>query len=360
MAELQSGPGAGGANPPPGGNTTAPAEAPPIRLIMVSSPHVLTEDSTPRIMRDVLISLAPAVLAGVWFFGLSALGVVLLSIAGCVAAEALLLRLFRPQISVRQCLGDGSALVTGLLLGLNLASSAPWWMVLAGCVVAMSLGKHVYGGLGQNLFNPALVARVFLLIAFPVQMTHWPKPTPGDWLPVDAATGATPLAVAQLDGVKAAIEQFGYADLFLGAVGGCIGEVSVAALLLGGLYLMIRRVIRWEIPVSFLLTVLVFAQIFHWIAPDTYAPGLYHFFSGALFLGAFFMATDYVTSPMAPKGMIVFGVGCGLLTMIIRLWGGYPEGVSFAILIMNSLVPIIDRHIKPKRIGLVVPQGAST
>jgi len=305
-------------------------------------------------MRDVIIALLPAIFVGVYIFGLPALKVVLLSAIFCVGWEAILLKLFKRPGKMSDYLLDYSAVITGILLGLNLSSSAPWWLIFVGAFIAMLLGKHVYGGLGQNPFNPALVARVFLLIAFPVEMTKWPIPTPGKlFSAVDATTSATPLGILKTDGLKAALDSISIKSLIIGNMGGCIGEISIIALLIGGIYLLIRNVIRWEIPLSFIFFVGIIAFIFSEINPDKYAPVFFHLFSGGLFLGAFFMATDYVTSPETPSGMLVFGAGCGFFTIIIRLFGGYPEGVSFAILIMNSLVPIIDRHIRPKRFGFV-------
>lgn len=323
------------------------------RFVVVSSPHIYTSQTTPKIMRDVVIALIPATAVGIYVFGLAALKVILLSVIFCIGWEALFIRIFKKGENVRDYLFDFSAMVTGVLLGLNLSSSAPWWMILIGSFIAMLLGKHVYGGLGQNPFNPALVARVFLLIAFPVQMTTWIASTPGIMSAVDATTKATPLGILKTDGLQAALNAVSYKDLFLGNVGGCIGEVSALALILGGIYLLLKRVIRWEIPVMYIGMVALVAFIFSEVNPDKYAPMFFHLLSGGLFLGAFFMATDYVTSPETTRGMLLFGAGCGFFTIIIRLFGGYPEGVSFAILIMNSLVPLIDRHLQTKRFGAV-------
>ncbi len=321
------------------------------RLVVVSSPHFSTSQTTPIIMRDVIIALIPAIAAGIYIFGLPALKVLFLSTIFCIAWEAVFIKLFKKPGNISDYLLDFSAIVTGVLLGLNLSSSAPWWMILIGSFIAMLLGKHVYGGLGQNPFNPALVARVFLLVAFPVQMTTWPAPTPGQFSSVDAVTAATPLGILKTDGLQAALNSVSWQNLFFGNVGGCIGEVSVIALLIGGLYLLLRNVIRWEIPLAFIGIVAVISFIFAEVNPEKNAPMFFHLLSGGLLLGAFFMATDYVTSPESSKGMLIFGAGCGFFTIIIRLFGGYPEGVSFAILIMNSLVPMIDRHIVPKRFG---------
>ena len=244
-------------------------------------------------------------------------------------------------------------MVTALLLAMNLPASSPSWMVLAGSLVAMVLGKMVFGGLGYNPFNPALVARVFLLVSFPVQMTKWVQPA-GPTV-IDAATGATPLGALReaisLGHPLGSVEMTPLLDLFIGARGGCLGEVSTVALLLGGLFLLWKGIIRWQIPVGFIATVALITGVVKLVSPETAVSPLYHVMTGGLMLGAFFMATDMVTSPVTRKGMLIFGVGCGLLTAVIRLWGGYPEGVSFAILLMNAATPLIDRFTKPKVFG---------
>jgi electron transport complex protein RnfD len=240
---------------------------------------------------------------------------------------------------------DGSAALTGLLLALNLPPSSPWWMVLVGSAVAIAIGKQIYGGLGHNPFNPALVARVVLLVSWPVQMTRWISP-------LDGLSTATPLGVLKADGI-AKLGGFRLFDLFIGNVGGCIGEVSAIALLIGILFLLWKGYVTWHIPVSYMGTVFIFAGIFWLVNPQKYANPLLHLLAGGLVLGACFMATDYVTSPMTPKGQIIFGVGCGLMTCIIRLFGGYPEGVSFSILLMNAATPLIDQYTRPKRYGRV-------
>ena len=236
---------------------------------------------------------------------------------------------------------------------MNLPASSPSWMVLAGSLVAMVLGKMVFGGLGYNPFNPALVARVFLLVSFPVQMTKWVQPA-GPTV-IDAATGATPLGALReaisLGHPLGSVEMTPLLDLFIGARGGCLGEVSTVALLLGGLFLLWKGIIRWQIPVGFIATVALITGVVKLVSPETAVSPLYHVMTGGLMLGAFFMATDMVTSPVTRKGMLIFGVGCGLLTAVIRLWGGYPEGVSFAILLMNAATPLIDRFTKPKVFG---------
>lgn len=337
----------------------------PTRLIVSSSPHLQGPDSVPKIMWSVVGALAPAAVVAVYFFGLSVLWVLAVSVGGCLASEALFARIFKRPLT----LWDGSAAVTGVLLALNLPAGAPWWMILIGCVIAMGVAKMAFGGLGQNPFNPALIGRVFLLISFPVQMTTWPKVKPlfstGVLDPQpDAATGATTLGL-----IKEAINMnkpladnalVNWTDMAVGAVGGSLGEVSAVALLLGAAYLFYKKYISWHTPVAFIGTTALVGQIFNWVNPALYPNGLIHIMAGGLMLGALFMATDMVTSPITGKGQLIFGCGCGLLTVIIRLFGGYPEGVSFAILLMNSVVPIIDRYTAPKKFGFVAevkPKG---
>lgn len=308
------------------------------RLLVISlPPHIHTRRTVSGAMWRVVVALIPALLCGLWAFGIGAAAVTAVAVVSCVFFEYAIERWMfgrRPDIA------NGAALLTGLLLAMNLPSCLPLWMVVAGSLVAIGVGKMSFGGLGCNIFNPALVGRVFLLISFPAQMTVWPLPieSRSQWL--DAVTGATPLSVAK-EGGAVAID---YANELVGLTGGSLGEVSAAALLLGLGYLLVTRVITWHIPVSILLTVAIFSLC---VGADP----LFQLLSGGLLLGAVFMATDYVTSPMTHTGMIVYGVMIGLLTVIIRLWGSYPEGVSFAILIMNGVTPLINRYIKPKRFG---------
>jgi electron transport complex protein RnfD len=255
-----------------------------------------------------------------------------------------------------QSIADGSALLTGILLALNLPPSTPWWLSLLGAAIAILIGKQVYGGLGYNPFNPALVARVVLLISFPVQMTSWTTPAPlGSG--VDAVTAATPLGemktAVMLTGKLPDMATAGFSNYFLGNMGGSIGEVSALALLLGGLFLLYKKIITWHTPVSFIGSVIVISGIFWLVDPGRYPSPLFHLLTGGLILGAFFMATDMVTSPVTYRGMLIFGCGCGLITVLIRLFGGYPEGVSFAILLMNAATPLIDRYCRPKIYGQV-------
>ena len=320
------------------------------KLLLSSSPHIHSGESIAGTMHNVILALLPASLVGVYFFGLPALFVIVLAVVSCMAVEAAAQKAMKKKITVY----DGSAALTGILLAMNLPPSSPWWLVLLGSVIAIGMGKQVYGGLGYNPFNPALVARVFLLISFPVQMTTWTLPKPimqGG----DSITGATPLGLLQegimKNGNVDAVKGISETALLIGNAGGSLGEVSAIALLIGAAFLFYKGYITWHIPVSFVGTSFIFAGIFWIIDPSGYADPLFHILAGGMMLGAFFMATDYVTSPMTPKGMLIFGAGCGLLTMIIRLWGGYPEGVSFAILLMNAATPLIDRYTVPKRFG---------
>lgn len=315
------------------------------KFIISLSPHVHGGDSVEKNMYGVCVALVPALLAGLYFFGLGAAIVLTTSVVSCVAFEFLISKyiLGRDGRSVT----DGSAILTGLLLGFNLPSNLPLWLIVLGALVAIGVGKMTFGGLGQNPFNPALVGRVFLLISFPVQMTSWP--VAGQLTSyLDAQTAATPLGLAsqgRLDELPAAT------DLLLGNMGGSLGEVSAVALLLGCAWLLWKRIITWHIPVSILGTVAVLSGLLYVAAPSTYMNPLTVLTTGGLMLGACFMATDYVTSPMTPKGQVIYGVMIGIITLVIRNWGAYPEGMSFAILIMNAFTPLINTYCKPRRFG---------
>jgi len=317
-----------------------------------ASPHIRARQETAQIMRAVIYSLLPACAAAVYFFGLAALLVLLLATLGCLAVEAACQRLRGQAVTV----SDGSAVVTGILLALNLPPTSPWWLTLLGAVIAIAIGKQVYGGLGANPFNPALVARVALLISFPVQMTTWSAPAPlGSGQ--DLVTSATPLgewkSAVLLTGTRPVAPQGSTLDYLLGSMPGCIGEVSALAIALGALSLFWRKILTWHIPVSYLGSVVLLSGVF-WLAdPGRYPDPVFHLLTGGLMLGAFYMATDMVTSPVTPPGMVLFGVGCGVLTVLIRLFGGYPEGVSFAILLMNAATPLIDRYVHPRVYGTV-------
>jgi len=326
------------------------------QLYLSSSPHVHSGETTSAVMRAVIYSLIPACLVAVYFFGPSALSVLLIATLGCLATEVVCQRLMRQPVTV----ADGSAAITGILLALNLPPTSSWWMTLLGAVIAIAVGKQVYGGLGANPFNPALVARVVLLISFPVQMTTWSQPAPfGSGL--DLVTTATPLGewknAVMLTGKMPEVVSGSIMNYLLGNMPGCVGEVSALALLVGAAYLFYRRILTWHIPVTFVGTVAVLSGLFWLVNPGKYPDPLFHLLTGGLVLGAFYMATDMVTTPVSPKGMLAFGVGCGVLTVLIRLFGGYPEGVSFAILLMNAATPLIDRYTRPKIYGLVRAEG---
>ncbi len=303
-------------------------------------------------MYDVIIALIPALAVSFYFFGWGAFVVTLTSVAACMLFEWLISRFLmgRKELTIL----DGSAILTGLLLALNVPSTLPLWIIVIGALVAIGIGKMSFGGLGSNIFNPAIVGRVMLLISFPVQMTSYPMPR-GMEATLDATSGATPLAIAK--GVVRGSEGFtmdklpSLVDNLLGSVGGSLGEVSAVALLIGFVYLLIRKVITWHIPVAIIATVAIFAGIMNLANPEVYAGPLFHILSGGLLLGAIYMATDYVTSPMSNSGMLLYGVMIGIITMLIRLFGAYPEGMSFAILFMNGIVPIINRYMPPHLFG---------
>jgi len=307
-------------------------------FVVSSSPHIRAKENVSTVMRDVVIALLPATFFGVYNFGIRALIIVVLCIASSVAAEALYQMLTNQKITT----GDYSAIITGLLLGLNLPHTVPYFIPVLGSVFAIIIVKQLFGGLGQNFMNPALAARAFLLISFAGIMTKWQ---------LDGVSTATPLAIFKAESAMG-FNAPELMDLFIGRIGGCIGETSAIALILGGLYLLFRKVIDWRIPGTYLLTVAIMAVALGGKGFDINTIA-YHLFSGGLLLGAFFMATDYSSSPMTNIGKIIMGIGCGILTILIRLYGGYPEGVSFAILIMNLFVPLIDRYTIPKSFGEV-------
>lgn len=324
------------------------------------SPHQQSAETTRKLMMGVVIALAPALAASIWYFGLGAIIVTLVSVVSCVAVEYLIQKFI---LKTKPSVSDGSAIVTGLLLAFNVPSNLPVHIIIIGAIVSIGIAKMTFGGLGNNPFNPALVGRVFLLISFPVQMTSWPVPSGFNTSYTDAVTGATPLAIMS-EGIKngeavsTLMEQIpSHMQLFYGYMGGSMGEIAALALILGGLYMIWRRIITWHIPVTILLTVAVFTGILWAADPMKYPDPLFHLLTGGLMLGAIFMATDYVTSPMTAKGMVIYGIGIGVITVLIRNWGAYPEGVSFAILIMNAFVPLLNMYIKPKRFGKEVKHG---
>ncbi|WP_339915925.1 RnfABCDGE type electron transport complex subunit D [Yeosuana marina] len=323
-------------------------------IIVSASPHVHSDRTSKKLMFDVIIALTPAFLVSIYVFGLGALIVTSVAIASCVLFEYLIQKyLLKTAVTIT----DGSALLTGILLAFNLPSNLPIWMVIIGGLVAIGVAKLSFGGLGFNIFNPALVGRVFLLVSFPVQMTMWPTAIENNTNVVDAVTGATSLGVIKeglqygdtMTEISSRIPSA--IDMLFGFTGGSLGEMSGLALLLGGLYLIFRKVISWHIPVFVLMTMAVMTGIFWALDPEHYANPIIHILSGGAILGAFYMATDLVTSPMTKKGMIIFAIGIGIITVVIRLFGAYPEGVSFAILIMNAFVPLINKYFKPRRFG---------
>jgi len=313
------------------------------RLIVSASPHLHKDESVSRIMWMVAIALIPAGAAGVFIFGTGALRIIILGVASALATEGILQALTKRKVSIL----DGSAVITGLLLAYNLPPKVPFWLPIIGSFFSIAIGKQIFGGLGQNIFNPALVGRVFLMASWPKYMTTFTQPLRAG-AGFDAVTSATPLAALKEGKVLESISKW---DLFLGLRAGCIGEVCIFALLLGAAFLLLRGYISWHIPVTYVFTVAVFTFIFG--SRGLFAGDwLFHILSGGLILGAFFMATDYVTSPLTYKGQVIFGIGCGIITAIIRLWGGYPEGVSYAILMMNAATPIIDRYTRHRVYGI--------
>ena len=309
-------------------------------IIVSATPHVRSKDTISSVMRDVLIALTPATLMGIYFFGLRALLVVAVSVASSVFFEYLYQKITKKKITI----SDLSAAVTGLLLALNLPASAPLWMPIVGSAFAIIIAKQLFGGLGQNFINPALAARAFLLGSYPAAMTAWTAPS---GFTGEAVSTATPLAMLKAGG-DAVAELPSLTDVIIGNIGGCIGETCAIALILGGIYLLYKKVISWRIPVTYIATVFVLTAL---ISRDGIKMPVYELFAGGLMLGAFFMATDYASSPVTPIGQIIMGVGCGILTALIRIFGAYPEGVSYSILIMNLAVPLIDRYTKPKIFG---------
>jgi electron transport complex protein RnfD len=325
------------------------------QLFVSGSPHVHSGESVKKIMWAVVFALLPAFLVSVYYFGLPAIVVTVVSIGSCLLFEFLIQKFL---IKGANTFGDGSAVITGLLLAFNLPSNLPLHWVVVGAFVAIGIGKMAFGGLGRNPFNPALVGRVFLLISRPVEMTSWPVPKPVWAFGADAVTGPTPLGVMKMLSQEGTVENFSanldmpnYVQMLFGQMGGSFGEVSFIVLLLGALFLIVRKVITWHIPVSFIGSAFLLSGALYLYNPACYANPLFHIITGGLMLGACFMATDMVTSPTSPWGMIVFGTGCGILTIVIRIFGAYPEGVSFAILLMNAFTPLINKAFKPKRFG---------
>lgn len=317
-----------------------------------SSPHIKGDDSIPKIMRGVIIALVPAMIMSTIFFGLNSIKIMLAAVISCLLFEYAIQKFL---LKVPTTIRDGSAVITGILLAFNVPVGLPVWLVVLGSLVAIGIAKLSFGGLGQNPFNPALVGRVFLLISFPVQMTTWTA----NITVTDSFTGATPLGLLK-EGLKSGktLAQItsdsqipGYFDMFWGDMSGSLGEISAIAILMGGIYLLWKKIITWHIPVAVLGSIFLFEGILWLFAPDRFMDPVFHLITGGAMLGAFFMATDLTTSPMTPYGKLLFGAGIGVITMCIRNFGAYPEGISFAILIMNGFTPLINAKIKPKRFG---------
>ncbi|MEZ7885252.1 MAG: RnfABCDGE type electron transport complex subunit D [Bacteroidales bacterium] len=331
------------------------------KLIVSPAPHIHGTDSTRSLMRDVIIALTPSLLVSIYYFGFSAIKLALVGAISCVLVEYVIEKyIMKSKVTVT----DYSAALTGLLLALNLPPNSPWWIVMIGAIVSIGVAKMTFGGLGQNLFNPALVGRVFLLVSFPVIMTDWSIPTSWFREGIDASTGATALGIVKEGLAKGmtlneifAQNNFTYSQMLFSKIGGSVGEVSSFALLLGLVYMLIRRVIRPHIPVTIIATVMIMTGIFWLIDPSKYADPIFNILTGGILMGAIFMATDYVTSPMSTKGMVLYGIGIGVITVLIRYFGAYPEGISFAILIMNATVPLINMYFKPARFGKEVKNG---
>lgn len=344
------------------------SDAPEKLLLSSSSPHVRDSDSIPKIMWTVNIAMIPALIMAFYFFGPKALWIIFLAVASAVLTEGIIYKFAKQPARIQ----DGSAVITGVLLAFNLPASAPWWMPVVGSVFAIAIVKALFGGLGNNILNPALAARAFLLASWPVEMTaSWVAPREGTISGINGITSATPLNLlkqsakiiaspesfepSQVQAAQNAIANLSstYTNLLIGNVGGCIGETSVIALLIGALIMFYRHAISWHIPFTYIGTVALFSWIFGGSEGLFTGNWIFHILSGGLILGAFYMATDMVSSPVSHKGQMIFGMGCGILTVTIRIWGGYPEGVSYAIILMNLAVPLIDRYTVPRVFGEV-------
>lgn len=312
------------------------------RLVVSSSPHLLTEENIPKIMHSVIYALIPTVAVSVYFYGPRALWLVLVSVAACVATEYLFQRFREQPVTV----SDGSAIITGMLLALTLPPGFPLGGAVLGSVFAIAVGKQFFGGLGYNIFNPALLGRAFLQATYPVLITTWSDPFSAAAVGVDAVSAATPLALMKFEG-----QAVPHLNLFFGNVAGSLGETSALAILLGGLYLRYQGYINWRLPLGYLGSIAFFSCIFWVYDPSSYADPFFHMLAGGAMLGAWFMVTDYVTTPVTPKGQWIFVVAAGFLAVIIRLFGGLPEGVMYSILLMNSTVPLLNRWTKPKVFG---------
>jgi len=340
---------------------------------VITGPHTHTKTTVPSIMGHVLLALVPATAWGIYLYGLPAFNLLLITLATVVAAEAACLWVMKKPISVH--LQDNSALVAGWLIAMTLPPWAPWWIAVVGGLFAIVIGKHVYGGIGQNVFNPAMLARVMLLVAFPLEMTTWIEPTPlfsPNSPGLLESLSITFLGIPDLDAVSSAsimgevktgltvgqtvpqiLEQtnYSYMQSFIGWQSGSLGETSTLLLALGGIYLLFKRIITWHIPVAMIVTTLVLGAFFNWLDPDRYVSGTFELVNGAMIISVFFIATDLVTSPSAPLGKIIFGAGCALIAFVIRTWGSFPEGIGFGVLLMNALTPMIDHYVRPRIYG---------
>ncbi len=338
--------------------------------LMISSPHTHSGKSVQTTMLLVMLALAPATSFGLYLFGWPAINLFLATLLGCLLFEAISLKIMGKPVG--KYLSDGSAILTGWLLAMSLPPSAPWWIGVLGAFLAIVIGKQVFGGIGQNLFNPAMVARVALLISFPLEMTTWAHPAPlftdgapdfmqglqitfGGWVP-DGYSGATTLGHIRTETgqghlLSSLTDLASGSNMAMGWVGGSMGETSALLLLGGGLFLLWKRIISWHIPASLIGTLLLLATIMHTVNPEKFPGADVHLLAGATLLGAFFIATDLVTSPVSPTGQLLFGAGCGLLVYVIRTWAGYPEGMAFAVLLMNALTPLIDHYLRPRIYG---------
>ncbi|MDK2885820.1 MAG: H+/Na+-translocating ferredoxin:NAD+ oxidoreductase subunit [Thermosipho sp. (in: thermotogales)] len=319
-----------------------------MKLITGNAPHLRNNDTTAKVMIDVIIALIPALIGAWYFFGFYAF---FLAILGAIFGELFELFIMKYLRKDKSFVPNGSAAVTGILLAMNVSPATPWWIMIIGLIFALGVAKHAFGGLGMNIFNPALAGRAFLLVSFPVTMTTWYRPALSFSKWIDVQTTATPLAILKEKGFSQI--DVSYADLFFGNRAGSIGETSVLLLLIGFIYLVIRGRIKLMIPISYIGTVFLLSSIFYFINPERFGTPLFHILSGGLMLGALFMATDMVTSPMTPKGQAIFGIGAGIMTLLIRYFAGYPEGVSLSILLMNGFVPLIDRYTQPRIFGEV-------
>ncbi|MFC2138188.1 RnfABCDGE type electron transport complex subunit D [Bacteroidota bacterium] len=330
-------------------------------LLTVSpSPHNYSTESVPKLMYGVVLAMMPALAVSIYYFGWSAIIITVVSVISCMLFEFIIQKYL---LKTKPSVFDGSAIITGILLAFNIPSNLPIGLIIIGSLVAIGIGKMTFGGLGNNPFNPALVGRVFLLISFPVQMTSWPLPKGFNTSYTDAITGATPLGIMK-EGlnnggkVDAILDQIpSHMEMFLGYMNGSMGEIAAFALIIGLIFLLWKKIITIHIPLSIILTVFIFTGILWFANPEKYFDPLFHILTGGMLLGAIYMATDYVTSPMTPKGMWIYGIGIGVITVVIRIFGAYPEGVSFAILIMNAFVPLINSNFPPKKFGKEVKHG---